>query len=114
MDDHSPKPISPDVQPWAVFGYPGESEDWLEGNRDGLLVLRRAIDQALEVGECNVDEPHVELMGVRCREAPVSPGHKHSDTSKLAVPGCIALLLLTAVIFTVGLIQVIYFIAGFK
>lgn len=103
-------------QPWAAFGASyGENEDMLEGNREGLLVLRRAIDQALESGESRIEEPFVEMAGVwRLDESRALTESTQSVGPKLAMVGCLLLILLAVGIFIIGLIQVIHFIVGFK
>ncbi|MBB5036087.1 hypothetical protein [Prosthecobacter dejongeii] len=101
-------------QPWAAFGaLYGENEDMLEGNREGLLVLRQAIDQALESGDSRIEESCVEVAGVRRLDEPRTLTEStQSIGAKLAMVGCLLLISLAAVIFIIGLIQVTHFIAG--
>lgn len=101
-------------QPWAAFGASyGENEDMLEGNREGLLVLRQAIDQALESGDSRIEESFVEVAGVRCLdESRTLTKSTQSIGSKLAMVGCLLVISLAAVIFIIGLIQVTHFIVG--
>lgn len=112
MNDDS---IAANNLPWASFDQDGETEDWLEGNRSGLLVLRHAIDQALARGECRIEKGHVELMGVRQREQPYSHDKTRlSLSSKLAISGCIVLLVAAVITSIIGLAQIIQFLAGLR
>ena len=114
MQDVDIQPTPKPNQPWAAFGASyGENEDMLEGNREGLLVIRQAIDQALQSGESRIEESFVEVAGVRCLdESRTLTESTQSIGSKLAMVGCLLLISLAAVIFIIGLIQVTHFIVG--
>ncbi len=101
--------------PWTGFGHDGETEDWLEGNRQGVLVLCNAIDQALVHGESRIKEPRIELMGIRQRDQ-LGSLDKTSLTlsSKLAISGCVILLVAVMITFIIGLAQIIQFLAGLR
>ncbi|MES2737492.1 MAG: hypothetical protein V4672_14305 [Verrucomicrobiota bacterium] len=114
MQDSDTKLSPKRDQPWAAFGASyGENEDMLEGNREGLLVLRQAIDQAIESGDSRIEESSVEFAGVRCLdESRTWTESTQSVGSKFAMVGCLFLISLAAVIFIFGLIQISHFIVG--
>ena len=74
-----------------------EYEDLLVGNRDGLLALKQAIDEALQSGESNTDIG--EFLGVRCLEDQFFDSQSRNSTSVSKSSFIlISALLITAVI----------------
>ena len=56
-------------KPWVAHGSEwAEHEDFLIGNRSGLLRLREAIDQAVVDGLSKIEDGHIEFMGVKTVE----------------------------------------------
>lgn len=90
---------------WAQFGEVGENESMLVGNREGLTILRDAIDQAIETGEGQITVEEVEFAGVRCRD-----GGPHvfveSNWSKFFGFGCLIVVAVCFLIFLVGLARI--------
>lgn len=108
-------PIASNNPPRLGFGQGGENEDWLEGNRQGLLVLRNAIDQAIELGECRIKEIHVDLIGVRqSTDSNLLDETGLPLSSKLAISGCVVLLVAVVITLIIGLAQIIQFLAGLR
>jgi hypothetical protein len=67
MPTDDPSDTSP--KPWVAHGSCAAThEDFLIGNRAGLDLLKRKIDDAIATGECKVDEGGVEFVGIRVVE----------------------------------------------
>jgi hypothetical protein len=94
---------------WAQFGEPGEYETMIVGNREGLTILRDAIDQAIETGEGQITVEAVEFTGVRRRD---SGPHvlMESKWSKFYGFGCLLLVGTCFLIFLLGLMRIVWFI----
>jgi hypothetical protein len=90
---------------WAHCGEPGEDENMLEGNREGLTILRDAIDHALEHGESMIGVEDVEFAGVRALAAK-PPVPVESKWSKIIGRGCLILVAFCFLIFLVGLARI--------
>ena len=108
MPENDPSDTSP--KPWVVHGScTPEHEDFLIGNRAGLELLRRKVDDALTTGECRVDEGSVEFVGVRLVESDpraqtaVKPGG-FKDGMRILVCAFAGFLLLA--VFLAGLLQI--------
>ncbi|MCP5519970.1 MAG: hypothetical protein H7A46_00310 [Verrucomicrobiales bacterium] len=97
-------------RPWVTFGdCSSPDEDFLIGNREGLELLQRKIDEALGQGTCFIEEAGVEFNGVRVVEHDSRDGHharrgRFADT--LALFGCGLFVFFIGGVFVVGLKQV--------
>ena len=66
--------------PWVCPGYTEEHEDELIGNREGFKLLKKKIDEVLEVGRVSVQEGSIEWVGLKLvaedprKKKPVSQG----------------------------------------
>lgn len=96
---------APQETAWAHFGEPGADENMLVGNREGLTILRDAIDHAIEHGEGMITTEDVEFAGVRALAAkpPVPVESKWSNFFGL---GCLILVGFCFLIFLVGLARI--------
>ncbi len=95
---------APQETAWAHFGEPGEDENMLVGNREGLTILRDAIDHAIEHGEGMITTEDVEFAGVRALATkPPAPVDKWS---KFFGFGCLILAVVCSLIFLVGLARI--------
>jgi hypothetical protein len=108
MPADNPSIASP--KPWVAHGScTAEHEDFLIGNRPGLELLKRKLDDALATGECRVDEGDVEFVGIRLVEhdpravVAVKPGG-FKDAVRLW--GCALLVLVLVLVFLAGLLQI--------
>lgn len=92
--------------PWADNG-PGRVDDGvIRGNREGLLLSRAAIDQALEKGESIVQQPEMFLMHVILAERPQLPPTNVS-TERWAIVGCCVAFLTACGTFLFGLVEIV-------
>jgi hypothetical protein len=51
--------------PWVCPGYTEEHEDELIGNREGFQLLKKKIDEVLEVGRVSVQDGGIEWVGLK-------------------------------------------------
>ena len=106
-DDASPSDL-----PWVADGRCSpEYEDLLIGNRAGLERLRQSIDAALADGECRIEEPDVEFIGVRVVDVDPRRSEPESDkpTPKQRVTswGCLLAAFVLIFVLIAGLIQIV-------
>jgi hypothetical protein len=97
-------------KPWVAHGScTPEHEDFLIGNRAGLELLKRKVDDTLATGECRVDEGGVEFVGIRLverdprAETAVKPGG-FKDAMRLWGCGLVGFVLI--MVFLAGLLQI--------
>ena len=108
-----PGDIQSDASPKPWVAHRGnstpENEELLIGNRPGLELLRRKLDDALATGECRIDEGGVEFRGIRLvesdprAETAVKPGGA-KDAMRLL--GCGIVGFATIFIFLAGLHEI--------
>ncbi len=79
-----------------------EGQPGLIGNRAGLELLRRKLDEALAAGECAIAEPGVELAGIRLTSDPDSFGPiappRGGWRDLAALLGCAAVVLVVLIL----------------
>jgi hypothetical protein len=93
-------------RPILFAGGEGGDEGWLIGNREGLAVLRDAIEASLAVGESTITEEGIEFAGVRCRQDANEPSCDTTD-SKLAGIGCVVLIVVCFLVFFYGVFKLV-------
>lgn len=84
----------------------GVEGGWLKGNREGLVLLREAIDVALASGTATISEDGIELAGIHCREIS-DESAPETLASKMAGWGCLVLIVVCFAIFIFGLLELV-------
>ena len=104
-----------DVAPWVTDGAAiPEHEGFLIGNRPGLELLKRKLDEALASGECGIEESDMEFTGIRVVAHDPRPKPKpESFIGKLASYGCMLILALVLGTLIVGLYSLWSWIRNF-
>lgn len=103
-----PAEPSADATPWLVDGASiPEHEGFLIGNRPGLELLKRKLDEALASGECGIEEDGVDFTGIRVvdRDPREEPEHE-SFKQTIAKYGCLLVLVVALFVLSVGVISI--------
>ncbi len=80
-----------------------EHEDFLVGNKEGLVKLRNSISKAIEEGESNIDSG--EFIGVRCLATEFFENQSNHG-SKWATIYSLFIVVVVIAIFIIGLVTV--------
>ena len=92
--------------PWVCSGSDEAHEDMLIGNREGFLLLKRKIDQALESGSSVVEEAGIEWNQVKIVEAdPRQKKFRVRDWIPILFLGAGILLILFLVVIGFGTLK---------
>ena len=103
-----PADQSSDATPWLVDGASiPEHEGFLIGNRPGLELLKRKLEEALASGESGIEEVGVDFTGIRIVERD-SGGEPERESFKqtIAKYGCLLVLVLALFVFSVGVVSI--------
>lgn len=104
MNTNDGQPKTPELIPWAGRDNSGDAASNIVGNRAGLLLIRSAIDAALENRQACIDESEIEFTGVHLvDQAPKDQAASASD--QWLVAGCLLLAVTAFVIFLYGLVK---------
>lgn len=105
MKDDSTSPI-PHAIPRVDLGESAELEDGvIRGNREGLALLRTAIDAALSQGKGHLAEDGVAFREIQlCEDMSAPKGGTSSD--RWLVLGCLFMFLTAITIFLFGLVDI--------
>ena len=99
---------SADEKPWvAVYDRYGDPEGNIKGNREGLIELRKRIDQAIESGEGLCEDLVCDFNSVKvCEENPIGTLEPDTMKDKAMMYGCLGGAVICASIFIFGLVKI--------
>ena len=108
LHDLEMKNESEDEKLWvAVYDRYGDPEGNIKGNREGLLELKKRIDQALESGEGLCEELVCDFNSVQISEEnPIGALEEDTMKDRAMMFGCLGLAVICLAIFIFGLISI--------